>query len=259
MTKIIFSEYGQGFPVIFLHGFGETKELWQSFLNRLSTKYRAIAPDLPGFGKSPLLKKEFSLDDVAAEVNKWIEGMNIQECIMIGHSMGGYITLAFAKRYPQKIKGIGLFHSSVFEDTPEKKEIRDKVTQFIKKNGVTPYMENFVPDLFYSENQTRMMEVIRRQVEVGSSANVESLSAYLAAMKNREDSAAFIKVLDKPVLMIIGRNDPSVPYETSMEQAGLLKQPHMHLLEETGHMGMFEHEKETLIYVEKFVDHASKL
>jgi len=258
MAQIIFSEYGQGFPVVFLHGFGESKELWQSFQSSLSAKYRTIAPDLPGFGESPLPSGEFSLNDVAVALNEWLESINVDECAMIGHSMGGYITLAFAKKYPHKIKGLGLFHSSVFEDSPEKKENRDKVIQFIKKNGVRPYMENFVPHLFYSENQPRLMDVIRRQVEIGCSTSEETLTAYLSAMKNREDSAAFMKEFDKPALMIIGRNDTSVPYETSMKQAALLKHPHMHLLEETGHMGMFEREKETLIYVEKFVDHVSK-
>lgn len=254
MTKIIFSESGQGFPVIFLHGLGETKELWQAFQQKLSTKYRVIVPDLPGFGKSPLFRKEFTLDDLAGELLEWLESMGIRECVMIGHSLGGYVALACGKKDPGILKGLGLFHSSVFDDSPEKKANRDKVIEFINRNGVKPYMENFIPDLFYSENQPRLMEIIRRQVEIGKTVPEETMTAYLAAMKNRSDSINFIKNFDKPVLMIVGRNDTSVPYEKSMEQASMLKHPHLHLLEETGHMGMFEHEKETLIYVEKFID-----
>jgi pimeloyl-ACP methyl ester carboxylesterase len=254
MAKIIYSESGQGFPVIFLHGFGESKELWQMFQAHLSTKYRTIAPDLPGFGQSPLFNNELTLEDVAEKLHEWTSEIGVKECIMIGHSLGGYITLAFANKYPEMMKGLGLFHSSVFADTPEKKENRKKTIEFIKQNGAAAFIENFIPPLFYEESHLRLAEIIKKQVDIGKNTPANTLTAYLAAMAARPDSSEFIKNFDKPVLMIIGEKDSAVPFDKSMEQTDMLLQPDVHVLDLTGHMGMFERERETLIYVETFVD-----
>ena len=254
MTKITFSEFGQGMPVIFLHGFGENKELWWQFSEHLSDKYRILLPDIPGFGDSPLTRDNFSLKDIAEDIHEWLEEIDVKECVMIGHSMGGYITLAFAKKYPDMLKGLGLFHSSVFADSSEKKEVRTKTIEFVEKNGVNPFMENFVPNLFYKERQDVLKEIIQRQIEVGKKTPKESVVKYQAAMRDREDSTEFIKNFDKPVLLIAGVKDQSVPFEKNEEQADMLKKPTIHFLNDTAHMGMFEREKEALTFVESFLN-----
>jgi pimeloyl-ACP methyl ester carboxylesterase len=254
MAKIIYSESGQGFPVILLHGFGESKELWQMFQGHLSSRYWAIAPDLPGFGESPLFSNDLTLEQVAEKLHEWTSEIGVNECIMIGHSLGGYIALAFAKRYPDMIKGLGLFHSSVFADTTEKKENRKKTIEFIKQNGASVFMENFIPALFYEESHSKIAQIIQRQVEIGKNTSTATLTTYLSAMAARPDSSWFIKEFDKPVLMIIGEKDSAVPFDKSLEQADMLRQPDVHVLDLTGHMGMFERERETLIYVETFVE-----
>ncbi|MGK7394823.1 MAG: alpha/beta fold hydrolase [Candidatus Cyclobacteriaceae bacterium M3_2C_046] len=252
MSKIIFSESGSGLPVIFLHGYGENKLLWTSFEEKLSSNFRVIVPDLPGFGQSEWDKTEFSLEDVADELYQWLQEIKVASCIMIGHSLGGYIALAYARKYKDHLKGLGLFHSSIFEDTAEKKENRSKTIEFIKKNGSAPFMENFVPNLFYKPRQEEIADIIQKQVEIGISNSADTLARYMAAMRDRKDSSSFIKEFDQPVLMIIGQNDQSVPFEKSQEQAAMLKHPTVHILNETGHMGMFERETETLKYVEAF-------
>jgi pimeloyl-ACP methyl ester carboxylesterase len=254
MENIFYSESGNGFPVILIHGFGESKEMWQVFQAHLSAKYRVLAPDLPGCGESPLFKIGLTLDDVAEKLYEWAKDLGVEQSVMIGHSMGGYVALAFAKKYPEMVKGLGLFHSTVFADTAEKKENRKKTIDFIKRNGGSAFIENFVPALFYEENRAGLRDIVQRQVEIGKNTSSETLTTYLAAMASRPDSSDFIRDFDKPVLMIIGEQDTSVPFEKSMEQAGLLRQPHVHVLDMTGHMGMFERERETLIYVETFVE-----
>lgn len=258
MSKIHFTDTGKGFPIILLHGFGESSELWKFFQGHLSDQYRVIAPDLPGFGQSPLPKENLSLSEVADTLHSWLQSLQIQECIMIGHSLGGYITLAFAQKYPDLLKGFGLFHSSAYADTDEKKENRKKTIAFIKKNGTSAFMETFIPALFYEENRSRLKPIVDQQIAIGKSTSVETLCTYLAAMASRPDHTALIQKYDKPVLMIIGENDSAVPFDKSQEQANLLKQPHIHILEKTGHMGMFEHERETLKYVKTFVEKVSR-
>lgn len=254
MAKIIFSDSGEGDPVIFLHGFCESKEVWAAFQERLSKNYRTIAPDIPGFGDSPAGNASILMGEAADELHDWLQGLDVNSSVLIGHSMGGYLALAYAKKYPEKVRALGLFHSTVFEDTEEKKAMRGKTIEFIRKNGMTPFLENFVPGLFYKENRERLADTIRRQVEAGKKIAGDSAIAWLAAMRDRPDSADFIRQFDKPVMMIIGENDEAVPYDKSMEQARLLKHPTVHVLDKTGHMGMFERERETLDYVEGFVN-----
>lgn len=113
---------GKGYPVVFLHGYGETHKIWNHYRERLSKKYKVITPDLPGFGKSDSLPYEHSLDMVANSIYDCLKRLNVSECIIMGHSLGGYVTLEIAKRFPNIVSHIGLIHSSALSDTEEKRK-----------------------------------------------------------------------------------------------------------------------------------------
>jgi len=253
MNKIKFSESGQGHPVIFLHGFCESKELWGDFESHLSSDFRVISPDLPGFGESPIPSEKFSLEDIADIINQWTDDQGLDHFTLIGHSLGGYISLAFAKKYPEKLDALGLFHSSIFADTDEKKETRSKTIDFINSNGISLFIDNFVPNLFYKDRHYELKEAIENQKTIGKKTSAAAASAYMAAMRDRSDSEDFAKKFEKPTLVIAGVHDTSVPFEKSEEQASYFKNVTAHFLQETGHMGMFEREKDTLIYVGEFL------
>lgn len=253
MTKIVFSESGQGHPVIFLHGFCESKELWRDFESHLASNFRVISPDLPGFGESPITSEKFSLEDIADIIKQWTDDKGLDHFTLIGHSLGGYISLAFAKKYPEKLDALGLFHSSIFADTAEKKETRSKTIDFINNNGIGPFIDNFVPNLFFKERHQKLAKVIEQQKAVGNKTSAAAAAAYMAAMRDRSDSVDFANKFEKPTLVIAGVHDTSVPFEKSEEQASYFKNVTAHFLQETGHMGMFEREKDTLIYVGEFL------
>ena len=254
MNKIVFSESGQGNTVIFLHGFCESKELWKNFESHLSSDFRVISPDLPGFGESrPMPGDNWSLEDVANSLKQWTDDQGLDKFTLIGHSLGGYIALAFAKNYPDKLDAIGLFHSSIFEDTAEKKEIRSKTVEFINNNGIEAFIDNFVPNLFYKGRHNELKKVIDHQKKVGNNTNPAAATTYMAAMRNRSSSVNFAKSFNKPALIIAGVHDNSVPFEKSEEMASFFSEATAHFLQETGHMGMYEREKDTLIYVGEFL------
>lgn len=253
MTKIVFSESGLGNPVIFLHGFCESKELWRDFESHLANNFRVLSPDLPGFGESPMPADKFSLEDIAEDIKHWTDETGLDHFTLIGHSLGGYIALAFARKYPEKLDALGLFHSSIFADTDEKKDTRSKTIDFINNNGIAPFIDNFVPNLFYKERHHELQQVIEQQKAVGNKTNAAAATTYMAAMRDRDDSVDFAKKFEKPALIIAGVHDASVPFEKSEEQASYFKDSTAHFLQETGHMGMFEREKDTLIYVGEFL------
>ncbi|MFL5728399.1 MAG: alpha/beta fold hydrolase, partial [Cytophagaceae bacterium] len=127
-----YTESGRGKTIVLVHGFCESQEIWKKTQAALSAHYRVICPDLPGFGKSPLKVKDISIAYYAEMIKELLAFLNVEKCCMIGHSLGGYITLAFAEKYSAMLSSFGLFHSTAFADSPEKKENRNKTIQFIQ-------------------------------------------------------------------------------------------------------------------------------
>jgi pimeloyl-ACP methyl ester carboxylesterase len=253
MSSIFYSESGRGLPIIFLHGYCETSFIWRDFKNHLARRNRVITIDLPGFGKSPRINYAFSLKDVAAEIKQLLDDKKVSSSVMIGHSLGGYIGLAFAKQFPFALKGLGLFHSNVFADPTDKKENRTKLIEFIKSNGVKPFIKTFVPSLFYEKHRRNYDEVIDELSNAAEKTSPEMVMEYARAMRDRESSVEFIKRFRKPVMFIIGENDQSIPLKKSLEQAVMPANSHVLRLKEVGHMGMFENPSDSLKFVQKFV------
>ncbi|MDN5201517.1 alpha/beta hydrolase [Fulvivirgaceae bacterium BMA10] len=255
MPSIHFNQKGEGFPVVLLHGFCESHQIWHDFQENLSKQYRILVPDLPGFGNSPQPDAGFSIDDIAESIHGWLKDLGISSCIMIGHSLGGYVTLAFARRYPDLLKSLGLFHSTAFPDSDEKKLIRDKTINFIQSHGVPSFLKSFVPNLFYSENLNRshIQQDIKMVIKMGASTKTAVVIGYLRAMRDRPERIDIIKSFPKPILYIIGEHDAGIPIESSKEQAALPVNPSVHFLSNSGHMGMFEEKEATLSLVEKFI------
>ncbi len=132
MSSIHSEVKGEGNPVILIHGFCETFAIWKPLVNKLAFSHKVITLDLPGFGKSPLPESPFSITDIADQVHLWLLEKNLLGSIIIGHSLGGYVALALAEKYPDSIKGFGLMHSTAFADDEEKKHSRNKTIEFVK-------------------------------------------------------------------------------------------------------------------------------
>jgi pimeloyl-ACP methyl ester carboxylesterase len=252
--KLNYEIEGSGLPVILLHGFTEDRLIWEPVLYGIKKKYRWILPDLPGSGESPYNESLSSLKDFAEVLYAIIENENIQESVLIGHSMGGYISLAFAEKYPEKIKGLGLFHSSSYPDSSEKKEARSKNIQFIQKNGATPFIEQAIPGLFSEVYKAEHPEQIRKLTDRYANFSVKSLVQYLEAMKQRPATTVVLKSISKPVLFIIGEEDKAVPVKDQLEQCYLPRISYIHILTHTAHMGMIENTSLCNKLIDRFLE-----
>ncbi|UII33846.1 alpha/beta hydrolase [Fulvivirga ulvae] len=250
---ISFTEKGNGFPVVLIHGFCETSEIWTDFADALAEHYRVLAPDLPGFGNTPLPKSDFNIDDVAEMVYQWLKMLNIDKMVMIGHSLGGYITLAFAHKYPDILSGIGLFHSTAFADSDEKKSSRNKTIDFVKDRGVDVFAHSFVPQLFYIKNRATLKKDVESVVNSAAKTAEVSLVAYTKAMRDRPDRTDVLKSLAVPILIVAGNKDTSVPIEHIYAQELMPKKAVVHIFDNVGHMGMFETKEKSLRAVQGFV------
>lgn len=254
MSGIFFTDHGNGDPVVFLHGYCESHRIWDYFDAGLSDSFRVICPDLPGFGYSLSLNSGFTLTAVADSIKAVLDDLKIHQCVIIGHSLGGYITLAFAEKYPEKLMGLGLFHSSAFEDSPEKKESRTKLMDFVRQNGVAPFVRTFVPSLFFEGNLISHEDAVKSVLEMAYETPEESVVEYARAMRDRPDRSHVLERFDHPVLFIIGEEDGSVPFDKNVMQSGIPQKPVVHVFKNTGHMGMFEKKEETLNAVRNFLE-----
>ncbi|SFF35698.1 alpha/beta fold hydrolase [Thermoflexibacter ruber] len=256
MPILSYLEKGQGNPVVLIHGFCEDKSLWVKFVSPLSASNRLVCVDLPNFGESPTMQ-EISIEQMADSVIDTIKHLQIEKCVVIGHSLGGYVALAMAELYPEQLAGLGLFHSTAFEDTPERKENRNKAIASIKENGVEPFVRTLIPSLFspvqkQKENIKKNIDILINNAKQIPPANIITT---LQAMRDRKDRIDILKNINLPVLFIVGKDDVPVPLEASMAQCYLPKNSLVSIMAEVGHMGMIEAEKNCQIVVKNFLEY----
>jgi len=253
MNTLNYREQGSGHTVILIHGFPLNLHVWNDFADKLSDSFNVVTLDLPGFGKSPGLPKGFSLEDVAHTVLGWIREKKYIQPVIIGHSLGGYVTLAMAGQDPQRMSGICLFHSTALEDSPEKKQSRNKVLDFIEKQGVQAFTSNFISQLYTDPQHSSIIQV--KNIAVQSSK--ETVMGYTVAMRERKDRTDLLKSFPKPILFLTGEKDQGIPVETIVQQAAHCKQAEVVILPEVGHMGMFESAAQCLQKIKNFVEKCS--
>jgi pimeloyl-ACP methyl ester carboxylesterase len=233
---------GAGPAVILLHGFGEDHHIFNSTVTALEKTYTVYTPDLLGTGMSPIntFPSNFSIEYVADSTAALIQHEKIENCILLGHSMGGYVTLAFAKKYPQYLKGFGLLHSTALPDTPIKIENRLRGITFIEKFGAATFLETTAPNLFGTYTQKNHPQLITEFIQSIPSFSNGALTSYYQAMMQRPDLTSVLETTPLPVLFILGDQDIAVALEDTLPQTKMPQTAYLYVLENCGHMGMLE-------------------
>ena len=245
---------GAGKVFVFLHGFCESKEVWETFTQPFRETYRVIAIDLPGFGKNAAPRTSYSMEEAAAYVYQVLKALEIKKCVMVGHSMGGYVALAFAEKYRGMLSGLCLFHSSALPDSKEKKEARTKTIKFIKKNGLDVFMNSFVAPLFSPARRKYFSREIKMLTAIGKNTSTEAVLGAIKGMRNRHKRLKVLKDARYPVLFIAGKDDQAVTLEQTLAQCSIPANATVLFLANTGHLGMFEKPLETQNALRSFAE-----
>ena len=180
------------------------------------------------------------MESLAAVLKQLLDKEGIERCVFIGHSMGGYISLAFAEHYPERMQALGFFHSTAYADSEEKKVNRRKSIEFIRQHGAAPYIRQSTPNLFAEKTREERPSLVEEMIRRYSDFSGESLVAYLGAMMQRPERLSILEGFAGPVLFIIGEMDQVVPLDQSLKQVHLARITGVRLLPAAGHMGMLE-------------------
>lgn len=249
--KVHYTDTGKGRVIVLLHGFLGSHEIWSEFIKKLSKKFRVIAIDLPGHGKTPSIGYYHSMELLAQSVKAVLDKVGVRRYVLAGHSMGGYVSLAFAELYPENVSGLCLFHSTSAADAEQKKKDRERIIRLVKKEH-KHYINEVVTSLFAAENLNKIIPEVEKVKRIAAAISKQSIINSLEGMKERKSRDMILKFADYPVLFIIGKKDTVINYETMYPQIGLCLYPSVLMLEDAGHMGFYEAPEETVNELEAF-------
>ena len=243
---------GSGKPVFLVHGFGEDSSIWRNQEPVLKNICQLIIPDLPGSGLSEPVD-DMSMEGLAEIIHAIIHAEDIDTCAIIGHSMGGYVTLALTEKYFNHLDAFGLFHSTAFSDTEEKKAARQKGIEFIDQHSGFEFLETTTPNLFSPATRAQVAELVNEQIGTLRNFSGQSLVSYYQAIMKRPDRVGVLQNTSVPVLFILGKYDTAIPLEDGLKQCYIPEKSYIHVLQNSGHLGMLEEKEETNRILEKFL------
>ncbi|WP_433779420.1 alpha/beta fold hydrolase [Flavobacterium anhuiense] len=250
-TTISYSDSGKGNAIVLLHGFLENKKMWKEYVDFFSEKYRVITIDLLGHGESEPLGYVHEMEDNANVVNEVLKNIKIEKAIIVGHSMGGYVALAFAELYPDKIQKLVLLNSTSKEDSEERKLNRTRAIKAVKQNYAS-FVSLAIANLFSENNRTRLAEEIEKVKTEALKTPLQGIIASQEGMKIRKDREWILKENRFPVLLILGKKDPVLNYEENLSQ---IEDTTAELVSfEDGHMSQIENKEELKIALSHFFE-----
>ncbi|MBC7878939.1 MAG: alpha/beta hydrolase [Anaerolineales bacterium] len=236
---IAYERRGKGTPLMLVHGFPLDSSSWNEVIPSLEDKFDLILPDLRGLGQSTTIESQYTMSDMADDLAGLLDHLGVEKTAIAGHSMGGYVALAFAKKYPDRVSGLGLVSSQAAGDPPERKEGRYKTAADVTEKGVSVVVEAMTPKL---SADARVQAFVRGAIEKQSQAGV---SGALKAMAEREDLTSLIAAFNFPLVLIHGDADALVPIDRAKEIKAAVPSANFVELKGAGHMPMMEFAKET--------------
>lgn len=237
--QLAYEQVGKGTPLILIHGYPLDHHLWDDVVPLLKDTFDLIIPDLRGFGESTTLDTPYTMDDLATDIAGLLGHLGIQKTAIAGHSMGGYVALAFARLYPKRVSGLGLVSSQVLADPPDRKEGRYKSAAEVAEKGIGGVVETMTPK-FTSD--------ARLQAFARESMQKQAPAAYIGALKamaERVDSTPLLAAIQYPVVLVHGDADALIPIDRAREVKAAVPNAHFVEIHGAGHMPMMEAKEKT--------------
>ncbi len=251
-AKIHYSDTGKGSAVVLIHGFLENSSMWEVFLKELQKRNRVILIDLPGHGQSECFGYTHTMEEMAGCVDAVLKKVKIRKTKLIGHSLGGYVALAFADLFPDKTKGICLFFSTSRADSVQKKKDRKRAIKAVTENHLS-FIRVAFPMLFRSKFRRVKKEAIKTAKAQALKTSKQGIIAALEGMKQRPSREILLKFPPYPIHIVSGERDPIIPVDTMIKQMSRSENVSGVVLKEPGHMGHIEAPEDCLMELKEFL------
>lgn len=247
--QLSYIDEGSGETMVLLHGFCGSHLYWEDMISELATSYRVIAPDLRGHGQSSVSDSACAVEDLSEDIKDLLDHLGIDKVTMFGHSLGGYVTLAFADHQGNRLNRFALIHSTAFPDDESGRKGRDRSIAQIKEEGIRPVIDTLIPKLF--KENTPLTDKVARAQEIGYKTPPEGAINALVTMKNRPNRNDVLQKAKIPVLLLAGENDRVIPAEKVFSVSG--SHVTQEVLTNSGHMGMYEAPEKMIEIMKSFM------
>jgi pimeloyl-ACP methyl ester carboxylesterase len=255
--KIHYSDLGKGKVIVLLHGYLESAEIWNGFAEKLASEYRVILVDLPGCGQSDVYGEVHSMEFMASAIKGLFDSSGIKKAFLTGHSLGGYVTLAFLELFPDYLSGYCLFHSQPFPDSPSALDKRKREIEIVKMGKKNLMYPDNVTKMFATSNLTKFSKALQRSKDIASRIPGDGIIAVLNGMMIRPSRISFMEKGEVPCLWILGLMDNYIQCDFIQSQVNLPSNLKVIVLKNSGHMGFIEEEEVSVKVVTEFVNQIS--
>ena len=232
------TDQGQGLPLVFVHGFPLSRACWQPQVDDLSSSFRVIAPDLPGFGGRQAAPAGATMDSLADDVASLLANLGTEPVVLAGHSMGGYIALAFARRHPELLRGLVLVATRSGRDSDEAAAGRRATAEKVREGGIEVVVDAMVPKMLAPVNRNSESLAAIRGLMMSSSR--DGVTGALLGMADRPDSTPGLGEVSVPTLVVTGADDEVIAPAESAALAAAIRGSRLRVLPDAGHMVAWE-------------------
>jgi pimeloyl-ACP methyl ester carboxylesterase len=247
-----YQEAGTGTPLVLLHGFPLDSRTWREQVAALSDRCRVIAPDLRGFGQSKS-NDAFTMESLADDVHALLADLEALPCVLGGLSMGGYVALAYAKKYPADLRGLALIDTKAEADTPQGKEARQTMIELARSQGSKAVAEQMMPKMLASDADKSRPQVKRELDQVMNAQTPLTIEHALAAMRDRPDFTEDLPSIAVPTLVIVGEHDAITPPAGAEAMSRAIRNSTYVLIRGSGHMSPMEQPQQITDALRRFM------
>jgi pimeloyl-ACP methyl ester carboxylesterase len=252
--KVFYNDEGKGTTIVLVHGYLESAEIWNSFAHVLAKKFRVISIDLPGHGDSDIYEATHSMELLATCINALMNAIGIKKAFLAGHSLGGYVSLAYLELFPDKLIGYCLFHSHPFADSIEVLHKREREIQLVNAGKkFLLYPEN-VKRMYADINLEKFSTNLERSKKIASEIRAEGIVAVLKGMIARPSRLSLMEKGVIPCLWILGSMDNYIPCEDVQKKVKLPENAELVILRNSGHLGFIEEEDKAIEAISDFIE-----
>jgi len=235
--NLLVEQRGAGIPLLFIHGYPLSSRIWLPQLEGLSKFARTIALDLRGHGESDVAEGPYEMDLLAEDCCAVLDALGIDQPVVVcGLSMGGYVTFAFYRKYPERVAGLILSATRAGEDSPEAKANRDRAASLAQEQGSGAVAESMLPKMLSPKTYSNRQELVHQVWDIMQATSVQGIVGDLMGMKSRPNSVPTLAKIDKPTLILHGSDDQLIPLSEAVAMRTAIQGASLRVMPDAGHL-----------------------